>query len=249
MTLRARSRRLGAWWREAGSAAQLGAVVGVLTALIGGVCAAAQLLGGEDPPAPAASGPATPRLEYAVTLPARENHCTSSWIVPRDVADGTPFDPREVPADGVLGSGSAIEIVAQETTGRTVVLHGLRAEVRSRGPAAPGSRLTHGGCGGTLQQALLRIDLATQAGVAVPRDPAAAAPFPWTVAEHDPAAYSVKIEGTGRVEFVLVLDWSWGGRREQTIIDDAGRPFVVSSAEQATDMCSFQQTWRGGRCE
>lgn len=245
------------WWREAGSAAQLGAVGAVLATVVGALCAVAQPLlrdGTANPPAsaeptplrqsPSPSAPSVtpvdgPALVYVVTLPRVRSGCGSSWIVPGPVAEGATFPARESPPDGTLGTGSSIGVIVQETSGRTVVLHSLRAQVVGRTAPSRGVHLYDSGCGGFLPTARLRVDLDDEAPVAVLRatpgqagaDPA----FPWTVAENDPVSYTVEVDvSQGLARFVLVLDWTWGNQRRQTTIDNDGKPFVVSSLDQVT---------------
>lgn len=250
--MRGRWRALTMWWSAAGSAAQLGAVVGVVAIVIGTTCAGVQMLKDDPPPVPAPvvqpTGVRDPRLEFAVTLPALETDCTASWIVPRTLAEGSRYDPLEVPADGTLGTDSAIELVVQETTGRTIVVHSIRAEVVGRGPAVAGTKLVTA-CGGPLSQARLKTDLDDATGRVVARDPKDTNLFPWTIAENDPAAYSVQVHtAQGRVEFVLVLEWSWGGRQERTVVNNGGKPFAVSSAGRAVLMCGSKGIWSNPGC-
>ncbi|GIG67815.1 hypothetical protein Pen01_41100 [Phytomonospora endophytica] len=191
------------------------------------------------------SADAAPRLEYAVILPPLHNQCTSSWIVPGPVAEGTRFPPRTVPSPGVLGAGSAVEVIVQEVTDRTAVLHSIGARVVGREAPQRGLRLFDSGCGAVLQPIDLKVDLDESAASAVVNDTELATPpFPWTVTQSDPVAYSVRLDVTsGTVLFVLELDWSWGDSRELTVIDDGGEPFAVSSTENTTLMCERGGGW------
>lgn len=222
------------WWRSAGSAAQLGAVVAVVAAVLGAAVAVAQPFLNKDPEGP--------NLASAVVLPPVHNGCGSSWIVAGPVGPDT-FAPRDVPRDGTLVSGSSLQVVLQETTGRTVVLHSMRVKVVDRAEPAAGVHLEDTGCGGYLPISYLSADLNQDDAVPVLRPTAETGgaglirpPFPWTVAENDPVAYAIQLDVTNAtVRFVVVVHWSWGDQRRETTIDNGGKPFVVSSTQRVTD--------------
>lgn len=231
-----RRARFRAWWKAAGVPTQATILVSLVTTIVAGIAVPIMLSPSTD---------AAPRLEYAVILPPLHNQCTSSWIVPGPVAEGAVFPPRTVPSPGVLGAGSAIEIIVQEVTDRTPVLHSIGARVVGREPPERGVRLVDSGCGGVLQPIDLKVDLDEPAASAVVNDADLdGPPFPWTVTQADPVAYSIRLDVTaGKVLFVLELDWSWGDTRELTVIDDDGEPFAVSSVEAANVMCEYQDGW------
>lgn len=248
------------WWRDAGSAAQLGAVVAVIVAVCGAAMIVIQPMFADEKAtsAPSASD-GVPNLAYTVSLPPVRTQCLSSWIVPGPVADGTKFPPRQVPAGGVLAAGSSMEVIVQETTGKHVIVHSLWAKVISRDRPFAGVLLPGTSCGGTLPLSLLEVDLGDEVPVSrsrgggkVDKTAATQPPFPWSVAENDPVGYSIELKAVrARVEFVLVLEWSWGGVRHELTIDNAGKPFVVSSAEGLTGvMCpAVGDAWIAGRLD
>lgn len=259
------------WWRTASADGKLGAVTAVvvtvlgvaLTAVVGLILTAdrepagglgasppdPQTTGSADPSGAAGSpepGPDGPDLRYTVDFPPVVRGCGSHWIAPGPVTDGARFDPDTPPPGGALTAGSSLGIVVQEVTGRTVVLHSLRARVVQRSEPNPGVRLHDGGCGGGLAQHYLAVDLDREGATAVVRTGreaggvvVTASPFPWTTNEKEPVGYSIVLDiAKSQARFVLVLDWTWGDQRYETVIDNGGEPFVVSSVQQVSTMCT-----------
>jgi len=172
-------------------------------------------------------------LGYAVTLPYSDR-CKGAWVVGAPFSTPSTEDLPGLPEDAVLASGSSVNVVVQGPPDRTIIIHGLRAEVRKTVEERTGTLFRDLSCGGQLPSRFLTINLDEPDLTAKLEDIDGANKergfFPITTSESTPENLSVRITTrSGYVSFVLILDWSIGGTRQESVLDNYGEPFDIAS--------------------
>lgn len=134
---------------------------------------------------------------------------------------------------GIPAGKLRLQLTAQGTPGRPVVLHALYVRIVSSRPAAKGYGYTTGsGCGGGLVPASFAVDLdaSSPRAKAVPgyegEIPTPVANFPFQVSSTDSQVLDVAAHTAGQdVRWELELLWSCGNRQGKLVVDDHGVPF------------------------
>jgi transcriptional regulator with XRE-family HTH domain len=208
--------------------------------------------GGPSAPAratPSAEAPVSPAAPTADNGPApvQVSVLADNWDTQCDQWFLMDKPPAEVPpppslqetngwADalgGIPAGKLRLQLTAQGTPGRPVVLHALYVRIVSSRPAAKGYGYTTGsGCGGGLVPASFAVDLdaAVPRAKAVPgyegNFPTKAADFPFQVSSTDSQVLDVAAHTAGQdVQWELDLLWSCGSRQGKLVVDDHGTPF------------------------
>jgi hypothetical protein len=171
---------------------------------------------------------------------------TSDWIT-KNIAAEPPYQggPEAVPIDGVLASGSWVGITMQAAPGKTVILESVSVLLVNRQPPTTGDLLEHGtGCG-DLHPRYFALDLDAQSPTFTSRPGNTAgqnispARFPFTVGEQDPELFLIQASAKRfAYSFRLELHWISDGQAGTTVVDDHGRPFLISSVSRAAVYCA-----------
>ncbi|UWE07437.1 helix-turn-helix domain-containing protein [Actinacidiphila bryophytorum] len=192
------------------------------------------------PTAASSTSTAPPPVTVSVLSDNWDTQC-DQWFLLRQQPAHVPPPPSLRETNGwaaALGGTPAgslrLEVTAQGSTDRPVVLHAMYVRVLSSRPAPAGIGYTTGsGCGGALTPASFDIDLDAAAPHAKPvpgfvgdGQEAVVADFPFQVS----AAESQVLDVAGRtadrdVTWYLEVLWSCGDRHGTLRVDDGGRPF------------------------
>ncbi|MPY45864.1 helix-turn-helix domain-containing protein [Streptomyces phyllanthi] len=189
---------------------------------------------------PAAGGGSTSTPFHVTVLTDNWGSVCDQWFLLDQSPDTVPPPPVSQEVDGwasALGAEPAghlrLQLTAQGTGSRPVVLHALYVRVISSRTAPKWNAYTMGtGCGGGLTPASFAIDLdaADPRPEPVPGEMGNAGTpvtdFPYKVSSNDPQVLNIDAGTVGQdVSWYLEMAWSSGGRQGTLRIDDHGRPF------------------------
>ncbi|GLY28153.1 helix-turn-helix transcriptional regulator [Kineosporia sp. NBRC 101731] len=145
-------------------------------------------------------------------------------------------DLQDTPAwvsalDGITTRNHEMSVMVQGTDDRTVVLEALHVRtVSSQAPPTTGNVYELGtGCGGPVDTTIFDVDL--DQPHPDPKSPSKHH-LPLKVSENDPEELQVAAQAlTHDVSWYLELDWSSGRRHGTLRIDDHGKPFRTTGAD------------------
>ncbi|CAG6397701.1 helix-turn-helix domain-containing protein [Streptomyces cocklensis] len=195
-------------------------------------------------PTPTAKAAAAPQAPAPVSVSVLSDNWDTQcdqWFLLAQQPGKVPPPPSLEETNGwaaALGGTPAgnlrLEVTAQGSPGRPVVLHGLYVKELSSRPAPAGIGYTTGsGCGGVLTPAYFDVDLDAAApratsvdGFAGNDQPPVVADFPFQVSGSESQVLDVAGHTVDRdVSWYLEILWSCGDRHGTLRVDDHGRPF------------------------
>ncbi|WP_327074184.1 helix-turn-helix domain-containing protein [Kitasatospora purpeofusca] len=162
------------------------------------------------------------------------------WLVSAQPPGTTPAPPAGRRTDSwaaaqhaVPGGHLRLQLTAQGSEDKPVVLHALYVQVASTRPAPKWNAYTMGsGCGGSLTPAAFAVDLDAAAPRSVPvpamegNRKGRTSDFPFRVSSTDPQVLNVDASTAGQdVSWYLEVVWSSGDRQGTLLVNDHGKPF------------------------
>jgi hypothetical protein len=143
---------------------------------------------------------------------------------------------------GLPSSGYYVKVVLQATSGKTVVIDQVRAEVTRRAPAPTGTWLDRRACGEELVPALFQANLDASpvtvkpvAGTDEAGKPIAPKPLPRTISNSNPDVWVISgVTSKSDAEWVAFIDYTADGKAGTIRVDDHGKPFRTVALDKAT---------------
>ncbi|GHI91908.1 MULTISPECIES: helix-turn-helix transcriptional regulator [Streptomyces] len=183
--------------------------------------------------------PEGPALTVATTPYHWDSPCEQQFLVDRSPQNVPPPPAQQDVAGwaGALGGVAADRqmtvLTVQGTGADTVVLENLHVRVVDSGKPLGWKKYAMGtGCGGGANSKSFDVSLDLGNPLATPV--AGQKDFPYKVSESDPEVFYVNAHTSGHdVSWYLELEWSRGGQKGTTRIDNQGKPFRTSAAEKA----------------
>ncbi|MFB8239430.1 helix-turn-helix domain-containing protein [Kitasatospora purpeofusca] len=209
--------------------------------------AAPDPVGRPGPPADPTTTPAPTPTAADEEAPFHVNVLTDNWgspcgqwLVSAQPPGTTPAPPAGRRTDSwaaaqhaVPGGHLRLQLTAQGSEDKPVVLHALYVQVVSTRPAPKWNAYTMGsGCGGSLTPAAFAVDLDAAAPRSVPvpamegNRKGRTSDFPFRVSSTDPQVLNVDASTAGQdVSWYLEVVWSSGDRQGTVLVNDHGKPF------------------------
>ncbi|MFE1045205.1 helix-turn-helix domain-containing protein [Streptomyces olivaceus] len=193
---------------------------------------------GAAPPSSEAP-PAGPALTVSTTPYHWDSPCEQAFLVDRSPQNVPPPPAQQDVAGwaGALGGVAADRqmtvLTVQGTGADTVVLENLHVRVVDSEKPLGWKKYAMGtGCGGGASSKSFDVSLDLGNPLATPV--AGQEDFPYKVSESDPEVFYVNAHTSGHdVSWYLELEWSRGGQKGTTRIDNQGKPFRTSAADKA----------------
>jgi hypothetical protein len=199
----------------------LGLVVAVVLSAVSGI-----------EPETRADQPAGPQIAAVARFGAT---CLSGWVAPDKGPAPVPYTDDRPFVDAVLGSDGEITVTVQGLTGKSVVLQSMTVDIVRRSPPMTGIYLPRT-CDGEITPRKYQVDLDAAQPRITPEP--GTVPFPYKVNDFEPEQFVLTPTVTSAdVELRLVVTWTAGSESGKLIIDDAGKPFRVTTPSAAREFC------------